>query len=159
MVRYTGDPTTEIPQEARELMKRWRPSAEDEQRLDDLIAFLEATTAEDWCVDVVRTDDPESGPSKNCVFGHIFNWGQVRGDGSDRAGSRAWDWFESAWTTTYQAYPVNDGEVSYYQQPTARERSIAFLRDLRSGAVPCTVESMNWDYYGHDIEAVREGEA
>ena len=83
----------------------------------------------------------------------------MRGDGSDKAGNEAWQWFEGHWSTVYQAYPVNDGEVAYYQQPTARERSIAFLRDLRSGAVPSTHESMNWDYYGHDIDAVREGEA
>lgn len=159
MVRCTGDPTAEIPVEARELLKRWRPGADDEKRLDDLIAYLESTVAEAWCVDVVRIDGEQNGRTQNCVFGHIFDWGQLRGDGSDKAGNEAWQWFEEHWSTVYQAYPVNDGEVAYYQQPTARERSIAFLRDLRSGAVPSTHESMNWDYYGHDIDAVREGEA
>lgn len=159
MVRYTGDPASEIPAEARELLKRWRPDSESEVRLDDLIAYLESTSAEDWCVDVVRVEGKLTERTQNCVFGHIFDWGQLRGDGSDAAGSDAWEWFENNWSATYQTYPVNDGKVSYYQQPSARERSIAFLRDLRSGIVPSTHESMNWDFYGHDVEAVRQGES
>ena len=158
MVKYRQNPTQEIPEEARELLRVFRPGAEEEARLDDLIQFLEATSPEDWCVDVVRKgDDGEEERTQNCVFGHIFNWGQARGDGTDKAGNQAWNWFEGYWSTTYATYPVNDGEVAYYDQPTARERSIAYLRDLRSGAVPGTQESMNWDFYGGDIEAVKEG--
>ena len=159
MVRYTGDPTTEIPAEARELLKHYRPGTADEKRLDDLISYLETTTTEAWCVDVVRVEAEGSHRTQNCVFGHIFDWGQLRGDGSDRDGNAAWEWFEELWSSTFAAYPVNDGKIAYYQQPTARERSIAYLRDLRSGIVPSTYESMYWDYYGHDIEAVREDEA
>ncbi len=155
MVQYTSDPTAEMPPEARELLKRYRPGLEDEKRLDDLIAYLETTTADAWCVDVVRT---EGARTQNCVFGHIFDWGQSRGDGSDKDGQAAWEWFEDCWATVYRAYPVNDGEVTYYCQPTARERSIAFLRDLRSGAVASTHESMSWEFYGEDIDALREGE-
>lgn len=86
------------------------------------------------------------------MFGHIFNWGQARGDGTDRAGSQAWSWFESAWSTTYAVYPVNDGAHSDYQQPTARERSIAYLR---SGEKLSTMESMEWEFQGGSLEALR----
>lgn len=143
----------EIPEEARALLAKYRPTADEAQRLADLISYLEGTTADQWCVDVVRTDNSPS--AQNCVFGHIFNWGVARGDGSDLAGSRAWDWFEGAWSTTYAVYPVNDGTNADYPQPTARERAIAYLRDLHSGEVPSTMESMEWEFQGGDIEALR----
>lgn len=152
-----GDPPREIPEGARALLAGYQPSDEDAERLDDLIVFLEDTMPEDWCVDVVRTEGTARG--QNCVFGHIFNWGQACGDGSDEDGSHAWDWFEGVWSTTYATYPVNDGKVARYQEPTARERSLAYLRELRSGAVPSTMESMMWDFYSGDIDKVREGES
>lgn len=57
----------EVPDEARPLLAKYRPDEDEAQRLDDLIAYLEGTTAADWCVDVVRSGNE----SQNCVRPHL----------------------------------------------------------------------------------------
>lgn len=93
-----------------------------ENTLQNLIAYLERTKDEDWTTDVVRTKD-----GKNCLFGHIFNW----------AGNRGWEWLENIVASTYMVYPVNDKAHPSYQQDTAKERCIAYLKDIESGAEMC----------------------
>jgi len=62
-------------------------------------------------------------------MGHLANF--VGGD--DTTLNTAWDWFEAAVATTYMVYPVNDGKNPDYPQDTARERCIAYMKNLQSG--------------------------
>lgn len=100
--------------------------------LDQFINYLEATSPNDWAVDVVRSKDSK----KNCVFGHLVNWYY----GKDYKGNvmPIWDVFESMWATSYMIYPVNDGDSPKwmnhkYDQKTAKERTISYLKNLKQG--------------------------
>ncbi len=94
--------------------------------LDTIIEYLDKTTEESWCTDVVKTKD-----GRNCLFGHLFDLG----------GSDLFNWFENI-ATTYMVYPVNDGEHENYQQPTPKQRCIAYLKDLRIGKEKTTYQLM-----------------
>lgn len=94
--------------------------------LDTIIDYLEGTEEQSWCTDVVKTQD-----GKNCLFGHLFDLG----------GSELMDWFENI-ATTFMVYPVNDGENEKYQQPTPKQRCIAYLKDLKSGKEKTTYQLM-----------------
>lgn len=141
--------------EDRELLRVFGPDEESRARLADFITYLEATSPEDWCEDVVRSQDG----AQNCALGHVFEWGRARGDGSDRAGSRAWDWFEGAWSTSYAVYPVNDGENPDYPQATPKERIIAYCRALLDGTELSTMESMEFEGCSGDTEEIRRSVA
>lgn len=95
--------------------------------IQEIIDYLEQTTPESWCQDVIRTND-----GRNCFFGHLFNLG----------GNKLWDWFENI-ATNFMIYPVNDGTDERYQQPTAKERCIAYLKDLRDGKAKTTYQLMD----------------
>lgn len=101
--------------------------------LDVIIPYIENTTEDSWCMDVVKTKD-----GKNCLFGHLFDLG----------GSELMDWFENI-ATTYMVYPVNDGQNPLYPQPTPKQRCIAYLKDLQSGKAKTTYELMEEDYITH----------
>lgn len=105
--------------------------------LDSVIAYMEATEEDAWQVDTVRSADGTT----NCFFGHLFNMG-----GTDARGNALWDGFENAWASTYRLYSINDGENPRYPQKTPKQRVLAFLRDLNSGAVPTTPQQMEEDY-------------
>lgn len=107
------------------------------RRLDPVIAYMEATDEDAWQVDTVRSADG----TINCFFGHLFNMG-----GNDARGNALWEGFESAWASTYRLYPINDGENPRYPQPTPKQRVLAFLRDLNSGAAKTTPQQMEEDY-------------
>lgn len=96
-------------------------------RLAEVVEYLESTSEESWCVDVVRTKD-----GKNCLFGHLFDLG-----GSDLMGL-----FEDSIATTFMVYPVNDGTHPKYQQPTPKQRCLAYLKDLQSGEEKTTYQLM-----------------
>lgn len=96
--------------------------------LSRIIEALETTPEESWATDVVRTSD-----GRNCLFGHLFDIG---GGESGRGGSRLIDYFESVFASTFMVYPVNDGKHRDYQQPTPKQRCIAYLRDIESGVQP-----------------------
>jgi hypothetical protein len=118
-------------------------SEEAVQALTDLrpfIAYLEQTSADQWAVDVVRT----VGNKQNCLFGHLVNWHY----GSDYEGdiSPIWDWFEEMWATTYQVYPVNDGQNPKYPQATPKARTIAYLKNLWLGLEIPTWRGMELQY-------------
>lgn len=87
--------------------------------LDEIISYMEKTNVEDWCTEVCRSSDE----TKNCFFGHLFNMG----------GNDLWNMFEEAYATEYMIFPVNDGKNPNYPQETAKERVIAYLKDLRDG--------------------------
>lgn len=105
------------------------------EKIHEVIAYLEETTEESWCVDVVRTED-----QRNCLFGHLFELG----------GSELCNVFESMYACDQMVYPVNDGNHPKYQQPTPKQRCLAYVRDLASGIEPTTMELM-------DAEARRRG--
>jgi len=100
--------------------------------LGNIIAYLESTPEDSWCTDVVKTKD-----GRNCVMGHIFDYG-----GGDLGGSDFWDFFEACIATTFMIYGVNDGKDSDYQQPTPKQRCIAYLRDIEQGVKPSTQRLM-----------------
>jgi len=112
--------------------------------INSLIQYLEATKPEQWLMDRVRSQDGK----KNCVMGHVFDWGggDEKAENSNATkGGLAWEWFEECWATTYMIYPVNDGRDRRYQQATAKERCIAYLKDLRDGKAKNTRQL--WDEY------------
>ena len=111
--------------------------------LQQIIDYMEATTEESWGVDVVRN----SKTGQNCFFGHLFNM-----ESDEKEANRLWDWFENI-ATTYMVYPVNDGQNSLYQQPTPKQRVIAYLKDLRDGKAKNTYQIM--DEY-HKSERLKE---
>jgi hypothetical protein len=102
----------------RVLSKRERPRGQEQPsdlyfnsaRLRQVIAHLESTADDEWCVDIVRSKDE----TKNCIFGHIFNMG----GGDEIKGNDWWQWFEYTIATTSMAYPVNDGRNPMYRQPS-----------------------------------------
>lgn len=105
-----------------------------------LIAYLETTPEEAWQADTVRSGDG----TRNCFFGHLHAWG-----GGDTRGSALWDAFEELWSTTYRIYPVNDGQDPRYQQPTPKQRVLAYLRALAAGDEPTTHQSLEAEYQAH----------
>lgn len=101
--------------------------------LEGILAYMEKTKPESWCVDVVKSKD-----GRNCFYGHIFDMG----------GSALFNEFENI-ATTYMIYPVNDGNNPKYQQGTAKERCCAYLKNIIDGKEKTTYELMfedeeNW---------------
>lgn len=99
--------------------------------IDVIIDHMNSTTEDSWCTNVVRKED------KNCFFGHLFSMGK-----NDKEGNFLWGAFEEIWATTYMIYPVNDGEHPRYNQPTPKQRIIAYLKDLRDGKQKTTYQLM-----------------
>lgn len=110
-------------------------------RLPQIIEHLDSTDDAAWMLDVVRSADG----SRNCFFGHLFDLGR-----SDEEGSWVWDAFEEVWATTYAIFPVNDGQHPGYQQATAKERCVAYLRALESGDELDTHASMEAEFLFHE---------
>lgn len=96
--------------------------------IDQIISYMEGTTEESWCMDVVKTKD-----GRNCFYVHLFDLG-----GGDNGGSGLMNLFEKVFATTYMLYPVNDGEDPNYPQSTPKQRVLAYLRDLRDGKAKTT---------------------
>lgn len=119
--------------------------------LSSLRAHLAATDDGDWQTEVCRSADG----SRNCLLGHVFEWGiaqrealgalgaRTRDLTDDQLGSAAVQAFEELWATSYVYFRVNDGHHSRYQQATARERVLAFVDDLAAGHMLTTLESMD----------------
>ncbi|GAA4034644.1 hypothetical protein GCM10023063_18490 [Arthrobacter methylotrophus] len=105
--------------------------------LDSIIAYMEATEEDAWRVDTVRSADGTT----NCFFGHLFNMGV-----NDARGNALWSGFENLWASTYMVYPINDGADSRYPQATPKQRVLAYLRDLDSGAAKNTQQLLEEDY-------------
>lgn len=116
-----------------------QPEPADIAKLDDIITYMEGTPESTWGVDVVRSTG-ENGEQLDCFFGHLFTMGR-----DEIESNKLWDWFESAWSTTYGIYPVNDGENPAYQQATPKQRVLAYLRALRAGEETTTMQSMELD--------------
>jgi len=109
--------------------------------LTSLIVYLKNTKPESWCQDVVKTKD-----GKNCLFGHIFDFGcnGINIDGfkysGEEGGSFFFNWFEDNIATTYMVYPVNDGKNANYKQQTPKERCIAYLYNILNGKERTTTQ-------------------
>lgn len=106
-----------------------------EFNFDEIIRYLESTTEDSWCTDVVKTKD-----GKNCLLGHLFDFG----------GNKVMDIFESLIATTFMFYPVNDGTNKMYQQETPKQRIIAYLKDIREGKQPSTEQLMQIEYENYE---------
>lgn len=118
-------------------MKETTPSDSQkgvDKTIQEIIDYMESTPEESWCTDVVRKENT------NCFFGHLFSMGK-----DDREGNILWGGFEESWATTYMIYPVNDGQNPKYQQPTPKQRVIAYLKDLRDGKEMTTYQSMDYE--------------
>lgn len=107
--------------------------------LESFITYLEATKPSEWYLHKVRNKTN----TKNCLYGHLCNWYY----GKDHQGkvTRIWDAFEEL-GSTYYVYPINDGQNPKYPQKTARERCIAFLRNIQNGTELWTWEAMEKDW-------------
>lgn len=107
--------------------------------IQEIIDYMEATPEDSWLTGYVRATD-----QRNCFFGHLFNMEQ-----DQKEANHLWNWFEEMYATTYMIYPVNDGEAPEYQQPTPRQRVIAYLKDLRDGNAKTTHQLMD-EYHAED---------
>ena len=94
--------------------------------LHSFITYCENTNCDEWATDVVRTKD-----GKNCLLGHLVNY--VYGRNYEGNIMPAWDLFEEMWATEFMFYPINDGDNPKYKQNTAKERCIAYLKNLWLG--------------------------
>lgn len=103
--------------------------------LQSFIDYCEATTADQWYLHKVRNEDN----TNNCLYGHLVNWYY----GKDYVGniSPMWDAFEEV-GSSYYVYEINDGNNPTYQQATARDRCIAYLKNVESGKELWTAEAM-----------------
>ena len=101
----------------------------------ELLAYLESTTEESWCTNVVKTSTGQS-----CLFGHVFDW--AGGDSDIKKSNQAMDLFEACYATTYMIYPVNDGTNKEYQQDSPKQRCIAYFKDLMIGKQKTTYQLM-----------------
>ena len=126
--------------------------------LSDLISYLDCTSEDQWCVDVVRTKD-----NKNCLFGHVVEFFSLNASkyrnkdifklanrGSEESGSDdfgyhcAFNWFDEAVASTFFVYSVNDGKNLSYPQSTPKARCIALVKDILSGNELSTYEGMDY---------------
>lgn len=98
------------------------------------IEHCENTDPEDWMEGVCRSTDQ----TKNCLLGQIY---KLFNDDTELSNEYV-DFFEYHYATTYMFFPVNDGENPDYQQSNARDRCIAYLRDLRDGKAKTTLDYM-----------------
>lgn len=96
--------------------------------LDNIIRYMEGTKEESWQTGVCKSEDG----TKDCFFSHLFNMG----------GNYFWQMFEEMYATEYMMFPVNDGENENYPQVAAKERCIAYLKDLRDGKAKTTPQLM-----------------
>jgi hypothetical protein len=116
-------------------------NADFDFNLNKLIEYLESTEDDAWLIGHCRSKDG----TKNCLMGHVFDWG----GGDAGQGGVAVALFEECIATTYMFFPINDGEDPRYQQPTARQRCIAYLKDIQSGKEPDCNQLMEqeWEMY------------
>lgn len=108
-----------------------------EDFLKEFLPFLEETSEESWCTDVVRSKDG----SGNCLFGHLANF-----VGPKDNLVPDFDWFETMVSTTYVIYPINDGTDPEYPQGSPKQRCLAYLRDIQSGRQLTTLPGMEVEY-------------
>lgn len=103
--------------------------------LQSFIDYCEATEPDEWYLHKVRN----KGNTKNCLYGHLVNWYY----GKDYTGSvgPVWDAFEEV-GSSYYVYEINDGNNPRYPQETARDRCIAYLKNVESGKELWTWQAM-----------------
>lgn len=102
---------------------------EDYKRfLTEFIPYLESKPDEEW-IDVIFAN---SDLSKRCVIFHFLGF-----VGQDNPDTKTWnnlDWYEANVCFIQRAgCEVNDGNHPDYQQPTPKERSITYLKNLLEG--------------------------
>lgn len=109
------------------------------ENMQDFIDYLEETRPDQWYLHKVRNKEN----TKNCLYGHLINWYY----GKDYTGdcTAMWDAFEEVGTTFY-VYPINDGQNPDYPQKTAKERCIAYLKNVRDGKELWTAEAMEEEF-------------
>lgn len=108
---------------------------ESRKRLEQLIAYMESTTDDQWLTERVSSE----GNKQNCCLGHVFFMG---GDDQKKC-NEWWNWFENCVATEYMIFPVNDGRNKDYQQSTPKTRVLAYLQDVLDGKIKTTWELMD----------------
>jgi hypothetical protein len=116
-------------------MKAFELPEPTREKLREVIAHLESTHDDQWCMGRVRTADQK----QNCLMGHVFAMGK-----DDKQGNSWLNWFEGI-ATSYMYFPVNDGKDARYPQATPRLRCIAYLKDILEGKEKSTYEMMEED--------------
>lgn len=109
--------------------------------LDKIIEYLETTTEDSWCTDVLRTKD-----GRNCLLGHLHDYG----GGDAGFGSYVCDMFEEVFATTFMFFSINDGEHPNYPQETPKQRIVAYLKNMRDGKEKTTQD--HWKEYDEIIK-------
>lgn len=97
--------------------------AEDKETLEEIIRYMESTSEDSWCTEVVRQAE-----GANCFFGHLSAY-----DKTENAHGELWEWFEETWGTTFYVFPINDGTNPDYPQATPKQRILAYLNNLLTG--------------------------
>ena len=97
--------------------------------LKEFIPYLESKSEYTW-IDIIFAN---KDTSKRCVIWHFL--GFVGCDyPTSKFGSKNLDWYEANVCFIQQAgCMVNDGNHRDYQQPTPKQRSIAYLKNLLAG--------------------------
>ncbi len=90
---------------------------DDCQTLEDYIAFFRAIPEERWICDNFEH------AGRCCAYGHLGN----RWDVASEAGLRLRDLCKQPVDC------INDGDDPNYQQPTPKQRVLAYLCDVRDG--------------------------
>lgn len=120
--------------------------------MQSFIDYCESTDTKEWCTDIVRS----KGYKQNCLYGHLVNW--YYGKNYEGNISPIWDAFEEVGTTFY-VYPINDGQNPNYPQTTAKERCIAYLKNVRDGKELWSAEAMELEMkkYQANLKIKEEG--
>lgn len=104
--------------------------------LNGFIQYLNKTDADNWCTDICR--DPKG---RNCLIGHLVDYMEFPDHGIKM--NNLIDVFEYEIASTYAVFAVNDKRNDNYQQPTIKERCIAFMENIMNGKEKTTKEWMD----------------
>lgn len=120
----------------------------------ELLEYLKKTDEDDWLVDKCRETSLKDNKTRNCLIGHIYNYG-CSYDPID-GGNFACSIFEECWATSFMYYPVNDGKHLKYQQSSPKERCVKYIEDLISGEEKTTLDC--WKDCDEFFKSIKESE-
>lgn len=107
--------------------------------LKDFIRYLDQTSDDTWCTEVVRTKDGKG----NCLFGHLSNFCGHKGEQNVVPD---FEWFEIMVSTPYVVYPVNDGKDMKYKGDTPKVRCMLLMEAILDGREMNTADGMDAEY-------------
>jgi len=109
--------------------------------INNFLTYLEKTQDSEWLMEKCA-DTPEL--NKCCIVGHFFKFTDITNN--QKNANKLWDNFSWDFANEFMFYPVNDGKDKNYQQPTPKQRCIAYLEDLRDGKAETTAEGMEREH-------------